>query len=270
MGAEFATADRAPSAGNSQPDWFGDRVSAMNPASPPRRAERHLRASRYETVFVGLVVCTMLAFAVALYHIFNASVEMQMGIVQKIFYVHVPSAYAMYLGFVTCALASAAFLIQRSPRAEAISVAGAEVGLMFCVVVLTTGPLWARKAWGVYWTWDPRLTTTLLAGLVFSSFVVLRSLGGGLPERKFAAALAIFGLLDLPVIHYSVQRWRGQHPTVITAKGGGLAPDMYPALWWSFVAFTGLVAVLLWARTRLEHMRGQCEQVRWQLEDHLS
>jgi heme exporter protein C len=127
---------------------------------------------------------------------------------------------------------------------------------MFCAVMLTTGPLWARKAWGTYWTWDPRLTTTLLAGMIYLAYVVLRSFGGaGEVEKRFAAGLAIFGLLDLPVIHYSVQRWRGTHPTVITGSGGGLHPDMYPALILGFVLFTQLAALLMWLRARLELSR---------------
>jgi heme exporter protein C len=205
-------------------------------------------------VLIGL---TAIAAMVTLYLIFVvAPIERQMGVVQKIFYFHVPSAYGMYLGFVVCAVASAVYLAKRDDRWDAVGVAGAEVGCMFCFIVLTTGPLWGRKAWGTFWTWDPRLTTTLLAGMIFFAYVVLRSFGSvGEVEKRFAAGLAVFGLLDLPVIHYSVQRWRGTHPTVITGKGGGLHPDMYPALISSFVLFTLLAALLIWQRTRAERVR---------------
>jgi heme exporter protein C len=186
----------------------------------------------------------------------HAPVEQQMGIVQKIFYFHVPSAYAMYVGFTLAMIGSVGHLWKRQDRWDALAVAGAEVGLLFCAVVLITGPLWARKAWGVYWTWDPRLTTTLLAGMVFAAFVVLRSVGGaGEAEKRFASGLGIVGFFLLPVIHYSVQRWRGQHPTVITRAGGGLHPDMRPALWLGFALFTALVALLVWARARAEQAR---------------
>ena len=207
--------------------------------------------------WLALAATTAVLFMATLYAVFVvAPVELQMGIVQKIFYFHVPAAYAMYVGFVTAAVGSVVYLIKRSDRWDAIAVAGAEVGLLFCVTVLVEGPLWARKAWGVWWTWDPRLTTTLLAGLVFFSYVILRAFGSsGEAEKKFAAGLAIVGLLDLPIIHYSVQRWRGQHPTVITGKGGGLAPGMYPALILSFLAFTALVVLLIWARARAERVR---------------
>jgi len=204
--------------------------------------------------WLSLLAITVVLFAVSLYNIFFvASTEAQMGIVQKIFYFHVPSAYAMYVGFLVSAVGSAGYLWKRKDSWDAVGVAGAEVGVLFCAMVLTSGPLWARKAWGVWWTWDPRLTTTLLAGMIFVAYLALRpSRGQGLTEKKFAAGLAVFGILDLPIIHYSVQRWRGQHPTVITNRGGGLSPDMYPALYWSFAAFTALVILLIWTRVRVE------------------
>lgn len=202
----------------------------------------------------------------ALYAIFGvAPVEARMGIVQKIFYFHVPSAYAMYVGYGACGLCSAVYLAKRDARWDRVAVAGAEVGTLFCLIVLTTGPLWARKAWGVYWTWDPRLTTTMLAGMIFIAYLVLRTFGQiGEVERRFAAGLAVFGLLDLPIIHYSVKRWRGTHPTVITDEGGGLDPRMVPALVLGFVLFTVLVAVLMWHRARAERLRQQVQELEMQ------
>ena len=209
------------------------------------------------TLWLVLAAVTAGLLLVSMYEIFMvAPVEQQMGIVQKIFYFHVPSAYAMYVGFAIAGVCSLVYLVKRSDAWEAWAVAGAEVGTMFCAIVLITGPLWARKAWGVAWTWDPRLTTTLLAGMVFAAYLALRSFGrSGAVERRFAAGLAVVGLVDIPIIHYSVQRWRGQHPTVITRQGGGLHPDMVPALLVSFVAFTALVVLLCWARARVERLR---------------
>ncbi|MBC7174021.1 MAG: cytochrome c biogenesis protein CcsA, partial [Polyangiaceae bacterium] len=189
------------------------------------------------SILGGLTIVLLLA---TLYAVFGyAPVEMQMGIVQKIFYFHVPSAYAMYVGFAASALGSAMYLYRRDARWDALGVAGAEVGMLFCVIVLTTGPLWARKSWGVYWTWDPRLTTTLLAGMIYLAYLALRSFGeAGEVEKRFAAALAIVGVPTMFLIHYSVQRWRGVHPTVITSGGGGLAPEMRHTLTLAFVTFS--------------------------------
>lgn len=211
-------------------------------------------SSRSTLILQILIALTAVLALITLYEIFVvAPVEKQMGIVQKIFYFHVPSAYAMYIGFGVSAVASAVYLAKRDDRWDALAVAGAEVGSLFCLIVLVTGPFWARKAWGTFWTWDPRLTTTLLAGMIYFAYVVLRSFGGaGEVEKRFAAGLAIFGLLDMPIIHYSVQRWRGTHPTVITGKGGGLHPDMYPALFLSFGLFTLLATILIWQRARAE------------------
>ncbi|MCA9609085.1 MAG: cytochrome c biogenesis protein CcsA [Myxococcales bacterium] len=214
-------------------------------------------AARPSILWLGLGAVTIALMLADLYMIFvYAPFEARMGIVQKIFYFHVPSAYCMYVGFGLCGIASAGYLIRRTERWDAFAVAGAEIGLLFVVIVLITGPIWGRKAWGVWWTWDPRLTTTMLAGMIFAAYVVLRSFGdAGEAERRFASALAIVGLFILPIIHYSVQRWRGTHPTVITSRGGGLAPEMTQTLLFSLLTFTFLVAWLIWTRVRHERMR---------------
>lgn len=214
-------------------------------------------ASRIPKLLLGLLGLCVLLVPAALYAIFAyAPIEAQMGIVQKIFYFHVPSWNAMYIGFATCSVCSAIYLSKHDDRWDALAVAGAEVGMVFCIAGLITGPLWARKAWGVYWTWDPRLTSTLLEAMIFFAYLVLRSFGAiGEVEKRFAAGLAVIGLLDIPIIKYSVQRWRGTHPTVITGKGGGLAPQMWPAFWMGMLLFVLLAVALIWIRTRGERLR---------------
>ena len=179
--------------------------------------------------------------------------ERTMGIVQKIFYFHVPSGYAMYIGATACFAGSVMYLLKPGDAWDALARAGAEAAVVFGAILLTTGPLWAAKAWGYYWTWDPRLTTALLSFLVYVAYLVLRAFAGdGEGERKFAAGLGVIGAANLPIIHFSVQKWGGQHPTVITGKGGGLQhPDMKIALALSFTAFTLFAIALLWARTRV-------------------
>ena len=152
------------------------------------------RQSGSSTVWALVLLTTLLLFGASLYAIFMvAPVEKQMGIAQKIFYFHVPSAYAMYIGFGLSALGSLMYLIKRDAKWDAVGVAGAEVGFLFWLIVICTGPLWARKAWGVWWTWDPRLTTTLLAGMIFAAYLALRSMGeAGEVEKRFAAGLGDF------------------------------------------------------------------------------
>jgi heme exporter protein C len=211
--------------------------------------------TRKDVTFYGLLAVTALTFIVEIYFVFlKAPIEARMGIVQKIFYFHVPSAYAFYIGALACFAGSLAYLVRPTDVRDAFAYAGAEVAVAFGVIVLTTGPLWGAKAWGAFWTWDPRLTTALLSVLIYASYLVLRGFAGDGPaERRFAAALGVLGAANLPIIHYSVRKWGGQHPTVITGSGGGLQhPDMKVALALGFLAFTLLAVLLLWARTRVE------------------
>jgi heme exporter protein C len=208
----------------------------------------------YAPLFYGLVGISTVLFVWTLQVILRCPIEKRMGIVQKIFYFHVPCAYSMYLGATACFIGSVLYLLRPTDGRDALARAGAEVAVLFGATVLTSGPLWAAKAWGVYWTWDPRLTTSLLSVLIYVSYLVLRAFGGeGEGERRFAAALGVLGGFNLPIIHFSVQKWSGQHPTVITSKGGGLQhPDMKLALGLSFAAFTVFAITLLWTRVRLE------------------
>jgi heme exporter protein C len=213
-----------------------------------------------DRAFYALATVTAATFVVEILLIFlRAPVEARMGIVQKIFYFHVPSAYAMYLGATACLLGSIGYLSRSSDASDALAQAGAEVAVVFGSIVLTTGPLWGAKAWGTFWTWDPRLTTELLSVLIYVSYLVLRAFAGdGDGERRFAAALGILGASILPIIHFSVQKWGGQHPMVITGRGGGLHdPTMKLALSLGFLAFTLLAILLVWARTRLELVRSR-------------
>jgi heme exporter protein C len=206
--------------------------------------------------FPALLGLTAAVFLVLIYMIFFVAPPAQAaagGIAQKIFYFHVPSAYAMYLSGGVCFLASAAYLAGPSDTRNALARAGAECACVFGAMMLTSGPLWAKKAWGVYWTWDPRLTTLLLSVMIYVAVVVLRAFSGdGDAERKFAAALGVLGTVNLPIIHYSVQKWGGNHPTVIGKGGGGLGhPSMKITLLVGFVAMTLLAVLLLWLRARV-------------------
>jgi heme exporter protein C len=212
---------------------------------PPLRADL-----AFQILLAVTAICTVGTIHFVAY---RTPIEATMGIVQKIFYFHVPAAYSMYVGAAACFVGSAGYLYDGRRGWDALARAGAEVAVAMGVIVLVTGPLWAAKAWGVYWTWDPRLTTSMLSVLLYVAYVVLRLFAGdGDAERKFAAALGVLAAANLPIIHFSVQKWGGNHPKVITNGGGGLQhPDMKLALAAGFVAFTLIAVVLLWWRTRI-------------------
>src|ERR1700759_818127 len=144
-------------------------------------------------IFYALAALTAALFVFDIFFVFlRVPTEARMGIVQKIFYFHVPAAYSMYLGATACFFGSVAYLIRPTDGADAVGRAGAEAAVAFGAILLTTGPLWGAKSWGTFWTWDPRLTTALLSLLIYVAYLVLRSFSGdGDGERRFAAALGI-------------------------------------------------------------------------------
>jgi heme exporter protein C len=222
------------------------------------------RSRATDTAFYALAALSAAAFVAEVLVIFlKAPIEARMGIVQKIFYFHVPSWYGMYIGAGACFVGSLMYLVRATDLRDAFARAGAETAVVFGAIGLITGPLWGAKAWGSFWTWDPRLTTALLSFLIYVAYLVLRAFAGdSTGEKRFSAALAVLGAANLPIIHYSVQKWGGQHPMVITGSGGGLQhPDMKLALAGGFLCFTLLATLMLWARTRIEVARSRLAQV---------
>ncbi len=172
--------------------------------------------------------------------------------VQKIFYFHVPSAMACYLGFGVCCVGSLGYLWSRKGRWDALALAGAEIGLVFGLIVLITGPLWARPAWGVWWKWEPRLTSMALLVLMFSAYWVLHNFGGaGEGVRRFAAALAVFATPNIYFVHVAVEKWKGMHPEIQNKAGSGLTPDMKVAFFVSMAALLLLFGLLVEQRYRM-------------------
>jgi heme exporter protein C len=181
-----------------------------------------------------------------------APLEREMGFVQKIFYFHVPCAWLMFLFTFVCAGGSLAFLARGSRRGDRLAVAAGELVVLFGFLVLVTGPLWARKAWGKWWVWDVRLTSSLMLWMIFVAYLLARQYGGP-AARRLAAGLAVFGAADVPLIYVSVNIWRTIHPRTEVVRT--LDPGMRPAFWVSFASFTLLGLLLLRARTALERAR---------------
>jgi heme exporter protein C len=214
----------------------------------------------------ALAVLAGLAMMAALYMIFfYVPTERSMGVVQRIFYVHVPSAWVAFLAFGIVALCSLGYLWLRDERLDAIAVSAAELGTVFTTIVLLTGPLWGKIAWGAWWVWEPRLTLTLLLWFIYVGYFMLRGATEN-PDRgkRFAAILGIVGAVDIPLIHVSVQWFRSQHPqpVIMRPEGPQAAPEIVQTLLVSLLAFTLLFFALLLLRYGLERLRARSEMLR--------
>ncbi|HEX6434876.1 MAG TPA: cytochrome c biogenesis protein CcsA [Gemmatimonadales bacterium] len=183
---------------------------------------------------VGLVAVYLLALA-------YTPIEARQGLAQKIFYVHVPAAWSAMLAFSLVGLASALYLWLHDPRLDRFAAASAEVGVTFSLVMLTSGPIWAKPIWGTWWTWDARLTLTLFLFFLFVGYLSLRAAVHDPAERaRFSAVVGILGMLLVPFIHLSVYLFRTLHPQPIVLKPSApsLPPEMLRTLLVSTVVFT--------------------------------
>jgi heme exporter protein C len=205
-------------------------------------------------LLVSWIIVTVALLAYGFYQgMFAAPKEQTMGDIQRIFYYHVPSAWTAFVLFLANCIFSIAYLFTRRPAVDAWAHASAEVGVVFTTVVLVTGPLWARPVWGIWWTWDARLTTTLVLWLIYVSYLILRRFSEGQQGAVIASALAIFGFLDVPIVYMSIRWWRTQHPQPVIAggEGSGLDPRMWYAILANWIAFLALAALVTWFRYRL-------------------
>ncbi|MCB9527107.1 MAG: cytochrome c biogenesis protein CcsA [bacterium] len=198
-----------------------------------------------------LVALAAVLVIVAHYLVFvHVPMEATMGAVQRIFYFHVPSAMLCYLGFIGCFVASIGYLLNRKAKWDAFAFASAELGLVFGLIMLTTGPLWARPVWGVWWNWEPRLTSASLLVLIFAAYWVLRSFGGaGEGVRRFAAVLAVFGTPNIYFVRLAVERWGGVHPNTGVAMRSD--PTIRATMYICLAILLLVFALLLVSRYRL-------------------
>src|SRR5262249_28219558 len=197
-------------------------------------------------------------FAYAPIMIANAPFEQTMGLVQKIFYFHVPSWFAMFTAVFICGIQSAIFLFKRRPSADRIAAAAGELAVLFGCMGLVTGPLWGRKSWGVWWQWDARLTIALLVQLTFVGYLLVRKFGGP-RAAELAAAMAIFGMFNIRFLYTSVNSWRTIHPN--TSVVPTLPSGMPGPFWFSVTAYMILLTLLLKLRAQLEHRRAELDEL---------
>ncbi|MCC6625053.1 MAG: cytochrome c biogenesis protein CcsA [Deltaproteobacteria bacterium] len=239
---------------------------------PPRRGGIPIAVDALVAgiVLAGVVVALALTF-------FVAPRETEMGEVQRIFYMHVASAFACLVLFVTCSVASLAYLIMRAIPSQRVLARGVdrlahaagEVSVVFGIVVLVTGPLWAKPAWGTYWTWEPRLTLMLLTVFLFIGYVVLRSYARADDAgRRLAAGVAVIAGPAVYLIHVAVELWGGNHPQVVTGQGQGLeSGPMALTFAVSVAAVVLFSAYLVWMRMRHHKTAAELETAYLDLSD---
>jgi heme exporter protein C len=212
-------------------------------------------------LFIGIA---LLMLAYAPFMVNAAPAEASMGLVSKIFYFHVPAAILTIVSSIVCGLASMVYLARRTPAADRMALAAAELEVVFGLIVLVTGPLWARKAWGVWWVWEARIVSTLVMWMVFVGYLMLRRFGGAGAE-VLAAAVGVFGAAVSPFVYWSVDMWRTMHPTTDVVPT--LPKIMAEPLWFCVAAFSCLYIGLMLTRTRIERSRTALEEAFLALED---
>jgi len=210
-------------------------------------------------------VATLAVLARGLYvALFVVPADADQGNIQRIFYYHLPSAILglifPYLNFA----ASVAYLALRrgnplaALRADAFALATAEITILFTTIGLATGILWARPVWGIWWTWDARLTSFLLLWLLYVSYMMVRRFSSTGQTHTLAAVLSVFAAIDVPIVFMSIRWWRTQHPSpVFGGQGSGLDHSMLPAVWWNLAAWAMWGVFLAAARYRLERLHQQ-------------
>ncbi len=198
-----------------------------------------------------------------------APTDAVLGNVQRVFFFHVPMAIMSFLAFGVVFVASIVYLAGRKPGWDRVAHASAEVGLVFVSLALVTGIIWARPVWGVWWTWEPRLTTTLILWLIYAGYLIIRSYA---PNRErgavYSAVVGIVGFVDVPIVYYSVQWWRSIHPSAVVgplADSGALEPVMQVVLLVSFAAFLALFVYLVVERTALRRSEDDLRTLRFAL-----
>lgn len=219
---------------------------------------------RQSILVPGLLAVAAVMFAVAPFMIDAAPYESTMGLIQRIFYFHVPAAMVMFLSAFVCGISSVVYLVKRAPKADATALAAAELVVVFGAIVLVTGPIWARKAWGVWWEWDAKLTSALVLWLIFVSYLLLRRFAGAGSEL-LASAVGVFGMVNVPFVYWSVNIWRSVHPSTNVIPT--LIPEMRTPFYWCLAAFIMFYVAVLRTRVRLEQSRRAVEGLYAEIED---
>lgn len=220
-----------------------------------------------------LVTLALFVLATAMVF-FYAPMERVMGLVQKVFYFHVAAGWVGMVSFFIAAVAGVLYLVKKDEKWDLIGYSAIEIGIVFTLINVITGAIWARPIWNAWWTWDPRLTTATIMELVYFAYLMLRQ-GIDDPQRRnrFGAVYAIIGFLSVPLTFFSIRIFRTIHPVVIggsdpSAVGAfDMTPIMLQTLLFSILVFSVLFVNLMWHRIRLGQFTNQVEELKMRLQD---
>ena len=217
-------------------------------------------------IILGLALFAAALLTFNLYKVFVVLPdEINQGAIYRIIYIHVPSAITSFTCFFAAMVSSALFLIQKDMRYDAVAAACSEVGLVFASVVLVTGSIWARIIWGIWWTWDPRLTSMFVCWLLYAGYLMLRRAIDEPGQRaRLSAVLSIFSFTDVIIVWKSIEWWRTQHPAPVLSirNGGGMSPGMEAPIWYNYLALLMVAAILILVRMRQEDFRREIDSMR--------
>ncbi len=217
---------------------------------------------RTQALLIPFQFLTYVLMLFALYTIFiYAPVEKTMGLIQKIFYIHVPTAFLSYLAFFITFIASILYLYRKDSKWDNVAHCAVETGIIFCTIVLITGSIWAKPIWNVWWTWDPRLTTTLILWFTYVAYLMLRRVVKENQRANLAAVFGIIGFINVPITFFSIRLWRTIHPVIITSKGFNMSWPMKFSLIVTFIAFCFLFFCMLISRIRLERLNRRIDEL---------
>jgi len=189
--------------------------------------------------------------------------EAAQGAIYRIIFFHVPAAWTAFLGFFAALVASVLYLVKKNMRYDALAVSVTEVGLAFGAVNLVTGMIWGRIIWGIWWTWDPRLTSMLVCWLLYGGYLMLRRAIEEPTERaRISAVLSIFAFVDVPIVFFSIKWWRTQHPQPVVWGGGAMDPSMWSMLFLNWVPLLLLAIVMVMVRVRQEETQREIDALR--------
>jgi len=215
--------------------------------------------------YMALIGSLCLAFAQFLIYDY-APLEKTMGYAQKIFYYHLPFAWWCFVSFFVSFISAILYLFTRKTSFDRLSAASAEIGFVFATLTLITGSIWGRQSWGVWWTWDPRLTTTLILWFIYAAYLVVRTMPMPTDKRaSVSAVITIIGFLDVPLVFFSARLWRSIHPAVFVAKGGGLETEMTYTVIFCVLTFGFIYIPLLVFRFKQMTQMQKLETLRMQM-----